>query len=249
MRVSGRRWLAALAIAGMALAGGSARAMTLGDTNLVDLVRNSVSIVKGTVTTVTDGVDGNGLPYTEVSVAIDETLRGDEQGTYTFRQFGLLEPRLSADGTRKLMPAPEGFPRYDEGEEVLLFLAQPAAMTGLRSTYGLATGKFSFGPGRVENELANQGLFRNVSLEPELITDGDRRMLDTEMGAVHAENFLSLVRRAVHDDWVPRGKMWRTDEGRPGGGRKPVRLGRPDRDSIPSASPTTAGGSTTFGAK
>jgi len=218
MRVKiGTRFLPALlAIAGLALAGGEVRALTLTDTNLVDLLRNSTSILRGTVTTVTDGLEENGLPYTEVTVAISETLRGKEKGTYAFRQFGLLAPRPSADGTRLLMPAPDGLPRYTEGENVLLFLSMPAKVTGLRSTYGLGNGKFSFGPGRVENDEANQGLFKNVSIDASLITDGDGRMLDTAVGAVNPDDFMSLVERAVEGSWIESGMMWRTDQGRPG---------------------------------
>ena len=128
MRVRiGTRFLPALlAIAGLALAAGEARALTLADTNLVDLLRNSTSILRGTVTTVTDGLEESGLPYTEVTVSIGETLRGHERGTYTFRQFGLLAPRPSADGTRLLMPGPHGLPQFSEGEDVLLFLSKPA---------------------------------------------------------------------------------------------------------------------------
>jgi hypothetical protein len=67
------------AVAGLALAAGDARAMMLRDTNLVDLIRQSDTIVIGHVSTVTDGIDERGLPYTEVTVAISERLRGDEE--------------------------------------------------------------------------------------------------------------------------------------------------------------------------
>lgn len=221
----GSFWLGAMVVALLTLSGGNAQAMTLEQMNLVDLLRDSTSIVTGQVTTITDGVDANGVPYTEVTVAIGETLRGEEQGTYTFRQFGLREPRLSADGTRKLMPAPEGFPRYTEGENVMLFLYRPASMTGLRTTTGLLQGKFDLSAGRAENGLANAGLFRSISLDDGLASDLDQRMLDTEIGAVSSDTFVSFVRRAVQNSWIESCRMWDSDEGKTcaGSGKRPTR--------------------------
>src|SRR4030095_16536217 len=191
--LKGRLVSVLLALSVLALAAGAARAMTGTNPNLVDLLRNSTSILKGTVTGVTDGVDAAGLPYTEITVEISRTLRGQEKGTYTFRQFGLLNPRASADGTMKMLPAPSGVPKDADGDGVLLFLSRAAELTGLRTTMGLGAGKFSFGPGRIENDLANEGLFRNLSLDEGLSTTNDVRMLETEIGAVNPDTFQSFV--------------------------------------------------------
>src|SRR5262245_27336257 len=94
-----RLWPGALAAALLLIAAADVRAMSLENTNLVDLLRGAESIVVGTVQSVTDGIGENGLPYTEITVSIDETMRGSLAGTYTFRQLGLLKPRLTADGT------------------------------------------------------------------------------------------------------------------------------------------------------
>lgn len=198
----------------LGLAGDEARALTAANPNLVDLLRNSTSILIGTVTGVSDGVDATGLPYTQVTLEIRRTLRGIESGVYTFRQFGLLSPRLSADGTRKMMPAPSGFPRYAEGDEVLLFLSMPAGLTGLRTTYGLGAGRFSYGPGRIENDLANEGLFRNLSIDAGLATSNDVRMMDTEIGAVNSDTFSAFVERAVTGRWAEECRIWNTSEGK-----------------------------------
>lgn len=216
MRMILKRHLPAvvLALSVLALAGGVARAVTEASSNLVDLLRNSTSILKGTVTGVTDGIDAAGLPYTEITVEISRTLRGQEQGTYSFRQFGLLNARLSEDGTRKMLPAPSGFPRYADGDEVFLFLSRPAALTGLRSTVGLGAGKFSFGPGRIENDLANEGLFQNVSIDPGLATTNDVRMMETEIGAVNPATFESFMERAITERWVQDCRLWNTSEGK-----------------------------------
>src|SRR6185369_6978061 len=159
MRFKARMAATMLGIVGLALAAGDARAIMVRETNLVDLIRQSDSIVLGHVTTVTDGIDERGLTYTEVTVTISEKLRGDEEGTLTFRQIGLRTARPSADGTRIIPAAPEGLPRYAEGEEVLLFLNPAAGITGLRTPVGLGYGKFDFEPGSVSNELGNRGVF------------------------------------------------------------------------------------------
>jgi len=214
MRFKARMAATMLGIVGLALAAGDARAMMLRDTNLVDLIRQSDSIVIGKVTVVTDGFDERGLPYTEVTVTISDLLRGDEYETVTFRQIGLRTARPNADGTRIIPAAPEGMPRYMEGEEVLLFLNPPAALTGLRSPVGLGNGKFDFGPGTASNELGNKGVFANISVERGITNPNDDRILATTMGAVNDTDLKSLVRRAVGDHWVETCLMWNTDEGK-----------------------------------
>jgi len=201
-----RSWLGSLACALAILAATRAGAMSLRETNIVDILKQSDAIVVGRIAAVTDGIDERGIPYTEVTVAISETIRGDLSGTYTFRQFGLLKPRLTADGKRKMMPAPEGFPRYEEGEQDVLFLRPVAGWTGLRTTASAMYGKFVMGPGRVENAMGNAGLFHNVRLAPELATAADRQMLASD-GAVHPETFLSFVRRAVSGQWLETGQL------------------------------------------
>src|SRR5262249_37983704 len=137
-----RLWAGAIAV--LALAGGSASAMSIQPTNLVDLLNNSDTVFRGNVTAVSDGLDERGPPYTEVSVNVTESLYGSAWDTFTFRQIGLTNPRATADGTKIMMPAPEGIPRYAVGEDVLLFMGTPAEITGLQSTYALGAGKFVF---------------------------------------------------------------------------------------------------------
>ena len=212
---SGRVWLWALAILLLALVGGDTAAMTLAPPgNLIEMLTHSNAIFRGTVTTVTDGVDMRGLTYTEVTVKVSEVLAGRVSATYTFRQFGLIAPRLSADGSRMLLPAPEGIPKYAVGEDVLLFMNAPARITGLQSPYGLGAGKFVFGPGSVQNDLSNTGLFRDISLDATLMTSNVSRLLGTDYGAVNPDDFMSVVRRAVHENWIGTCRMWKTSAGR-----------------------------------
>jgi len=202
-----------LAFIGLALAAGEAHAVSLAPVNLVDLIRQSPTIISGQVTTVTDGISDIGMPYTEVTVEIAETFKGTESGTYTFRQYGLITARLTADGTKKILPAPDGIPRYKVGEDVLLFLGQPASITGLRAPVGLGNGKFTFGPGRVENDLSNNGVFQNLSIASAVETTNDKRILSTSTGAVNDTDLRSLIHRALNDRWVETCVMWKTSDG------------------------------------
>ena len=205
-----RKW-GFFVLAALVAAVGSAHAMTLtGDANIVQLLQQSNDIVVGQVSNVTDGLDQRGLPYTEVTLQVSESIRGGISGTYTFRQFGLLAPRLTADGTKKLMPAPEGFPRYTAGTELVLMLRPSARLTGFRMPAGVTGGKFEIGPGRVENEHGNAGLFSNVSLEQGLGSAKDTRMI-VDGGPANPDTFLSFLRRAVQDRWVETGRLSLSD--------------------------------------
>jgi len=207
-----RLWLPALAAAVAILAARNADALSLRESNIVDLLRESNDIVVGQVQSVTDGIDERGIPYTEVTLNISETIRGNLSGTYTFRQFGLLHPQTTKDGTMKMMPAPEGLPRYTAGQTNLLFLHPAARLTGLRTTARLGSGNFTIGAGRVENETANVGLFRNVRVEPGVATAADKKMMSAE-GIANPDTFLSFVRRAVRERWVEAGRIARMSAG------------------------------------
>ena len=204
-----RAWLGSLVCALAVLGATRVDAMSLNATSIVDLLHESDAIVVGRVESVTDGIDERGIPYTEVQLKISESIRGQLSGTYTFRQFGLQNPRVTADGKYKMLPAPQGLPKFVAGEDNVLFLHPAARWTGLRTTAGLSAGKFVMGPGRVENAMGNAGLFRDVRLEQGLATGAERKLLASE-GAVNPEAFLSLVRRAVKERWVETGRMARS---------------------------------------
>lgn len=198
--------------AALVAATGSARAMSLSsrDTNIVDLLQQSKDIVVGHVTKVTDGLDERGIPYTEVTLHVSESIRGTISDEYTFRQFGLLKPRPMADGKRTMMPAPPGFPHYEAGEQVVLMLRPQAQWTGFRMPAGVTKGKFKVGPGRVANDDENRGLFQNVHLDKGLASAGEKRMM-TAGGAANPETFLAFLRKAVREHWVETGRMSRAE--------------------------------------
>jgi len=176
--------------------------------NLAQLITDAQMIVAGKVVRVVDGVSPKSLPYTEITLAVQYSLRGSLRGgaTYKFRQFGLVAPRKMPDGRLLLAVSPAGFPRWQEGEHVIAFLQRPAVKTGLQTTCGLAQGKFNVLDGKVFNELDNRGLFNGVKINDSLLGRNERAMLASK-GPVDTATFVGLVGRAVKEDWINTGKM------------------------------------------
>lgn len=131
---------------------------------IVDLLKESDLIVHGRVTNLTDGLDQRGVPYTEVTLQVAETIKGQAGHSYKFRQFGLLKPRKLGNGMVNLMVTPAAWATYRKGEETILFLHKPAAWTGLQTTSGLGQGKFNVSLGGVVNQVNNAGLFQRYKL-------------------------------------------------------------------------------------
>jgi hypothetical protein len=177
------------------------------EVNVVDLVAHSELILRGTIMSVTDGIDSRGIPYTEVSLHIADAIRGQVGGDYTFRQFGLLKPRDMGNGTTNLMVTPAGWATYTKGEEAILFLNKKAAWTGLQTTVGLAQGKFKVAMAGAVNQSNNAGLFKNVAIDPTLLGTKEQRAMLTQQGPVNVNAFVSLVKQAVDGQWVETGRM------------------------------------------
>ena len=198
----------AVLVAAVALGAPVAHAAKLKQQNLTRLIADAEQIVAGKVTRVTDGVTARGLPYTEITLAVADSAKGELRGgkPYTFRQFGLLEPRKMPNGRVLVAVTPEGFPRWQEGEQVVAFLYRPANRTGLQTTAGLAQGKLTVLNGRIANEFNNRGLFEGVKISDDLLSDKERAMLKSQ-GPVDAATFVGLVGRAVNENWVARGEM------------------------------------------
>lgn len=174
--------------------------------NIVDLIAGSEKIITGAVKEVTDGFE-NGIPYTQVTIEVKETLRGEVGEEYTFRQFGLTQPRKMENGKIYIGTTPEGWSKYEVNEDAMFFLYKPASMTGLQTTTGLGQGKVMFKGGNAISQAGNEGLFENVDVNAGLLNDKDKRLLATKRGAVNAEGFISFVRRAVNGKWIEGGKM------------------------------------------
>ena len=180
-------------------------AKSIGKQNLLDLMSHSESILVGTVSELSDGFH-RGLPYTEVTVTVGQSLKGDHGKTYSFRQFGLTEPKAMGDGRVNLMVTPAGWPTWVEGEQVLLFLHAPASETGFRTTAGLDQGKFAIRGNRIANSLDNEALFSGLAFNGKL-TPGQSDLVKQPGGAYAAQEFLSLVRTIVEEQWIENGVM------------------------------------------
>ena len=199
---------AVLATALALLPATAAQATKLRPQNLTQLITDSQMIVAGKVVRVTDGVTASGLPYTEITLSVSDSAKGQLRGgaNYKFRQFGLVAPRKMPNGGMLLAVSPEGFPRWQEGERVIAFLHKPAGKTGLQTTAGLAQGKLTLLDGRVFNEFNNLGLFDGVKINDALLSKNERAMLASK-GPVDAATFVGLVGRAVSENWITTGEM------------------------------------------
>jgi hypothetical protein len=198
--------LAALVPVLLALGAVPVLATSMQHQDIVDLIGLSETILVGRVARVTDGFDG-GVPYTEVTLDVSETVRGTPGATYTFRQFGLAAPRSLGNGLRYVGVSPDGWPRFAEGEKVVLFLYKKASKTGLRTTVGLLQGKFVERDGRVTNGIENEGLFRNISVSEDLLTPAEAKMVKAPRGALTADTFVSFVRKAVQGRWIEKKEL------------------------------------------
>lgn len=204
-----RRWrLAAALLAGAALALPAA-ATQLAAANLTRLIGQSELIVSGKVKSVTDGVDAKGVPYTEVTILVGSSAKKKlaARSEFKFRQYGLLTSRKLPDGRFLVAKAPEGFPVWHQDEQVVAFLRKPASKTGLRSTVGLAQGKFTSTGGRLVNDQHNQGLFTGVEVNSGVLTAAESNMLRSPSGAVDGATLMALVNRAAAGGWIEKGVM------------------------------------------
>ncbi|HXV13608.1 MAG TPA: hypothetical protein VEC56_05325, partial [Candidatus Krumholzibacteria bacterium] len=146
------------------------------------------------------GFDANNLPYTEVTISIQESLKGNLSGNYTFRQFGLTAPRDMGNGRTFLGVSPDGFPRFKQGEDVVVFLFATTSL-GFQSTAGLMQGKFNVSGRQLTNEINNLGLFQGVSIDPAQLTPAEQKMLGSNEGPLDSELFKGFVKKAVQNAW------------------------------------------------
>lgn len=194
--------VAAMVLMMVPIAGANAPA---GRQNLVQLIASSQSIVAGTVRKVSDGVDANGMPYTEVTIAVGVSPKGGVgPGDYTFRQFGLIKPRTLPNGQRLLMVTPAEFPLWRENEYVVAFFYHPAAKTGLQTTSGLAQGKLTRVNDRLSNVYDNAGLFENITVSPNALSADEQALLQSH-GPVGTAALLGLIGRIVKEQMIERG--------------------------------------------
>ena len=181
-------------------------ATTVKQMTIVDLLTHSDAIVAGKVSRVADGFDAKGLPYTEVTIAVSDMIRGQKSATYTFRQFGLDKPRVMPDG-RVYLGRPPGWPTWTENESAIVFLYPKARHTGLQTTVGLGYGKVNYANGIALNGFENVGLFTTVKAKGGLLDAQEQKMFGTRTGPVDAHVFNRFLHRAVQGNWAKNGGL------------------------------------------
>lgn len=202
LRVLARASLAALAL----VAGPPSHATSVIPMTVVDLLGHSDTIVVGQVQSVMDGFDAHGLPYTEVTLKVSDTIRGQASGTYTFRQFGLDKPRKLEDG-RVYLGRPTGWPTWRKDEAAIVFLYGKSRTTGLQTSVGLGQGKLSVANGVAVNSNDNAALFAGVRVKPGVLDADEQQMFSTKKGPVDADTFRKFLHRAVSGNWVKNGSL------------------------------------------
>jgi hypothetical protein len=178
----------------------SVEATTLEKVNVGQLIEYGELILIGRVSDVSDGFAVNGLPYTEITLQVGEAIKGNVGETYRFRQFGLVAPRDMGDGRVYVGVSPDGWPRFEVGEEVVVFLHATTSL-GFQTTAGLFQGKFKIENGQVYNGLENAGLFAGVTTDRGLLSKAEGKMLDIKRGRCPVGPFKSFVRKAVEQNW------------------------------------------------
>lgn len=203
MRVIARASIAALALIATSPPSHATSLMPL---TVVDLLGHSNAIVVGRVQTVTDGFDARGLPYTEVTIKVSDTIRGAKAETYSFRQFGLDKPRKLADG-RVYLGRPTAWPTWRKNEAAIVFMYGKARTTGFQTTVGLGQGKMSLANGVAMNAYDNSSLFSGVRARAGLLDASEQEMFATKKGPVDADTFRRFLHRAVDGNWVKNGSI------------------------------------------
>jgi hypothetical protein len=58
-----------------------------------------------------------------------------------------------------------------------------------------------------KNHIDNAGLFEHMQVDPRLLSESDRRVMNSAKGPVNARAFVALVRKMVADRWIEQGGM------------------------------------------
>ncbi len=205
IRKASRSLTLLVSIALLALSLNVAHAKSIKKQNFIDLMTHADSIVIGTVSNKTDGFQ-NGLPYTEITLDVGQSVKGDHGSSYSFRQFGLIAPKSMGDGRVNLMVTPAGWPTYVKGEQVMLFLHKPASETGFQTTAGLTQGKFTIHGNEVANGVNNDALFAGVNINGKL-SSAQQELIGQKSGSYQSNEFFLLVKTAVAENWIKNGVM------------------------------------------
>lgn len=123
--------------------------------NFGQIVERAGRAFVGEVTAIEQLTTADGVPYTEYTFSVSESLKGDVGSTITIRQFGLGAPRPGSQGMFQIFKVP-GMPMYKEGERVLLLVTAESSI-GLTAPVGLFQGAFRLSRDATGTVLARNG--------------------------------------------------------------------------------------------
>ena len=160
--------------------------------NLETLVNQAGMIFAGKVIDVETGTkDRMNLYMTAYTFEVLDPVYGVDGDTITVKQYG-----GEANGKHFY---PKGIPRFDVGEEVVVFL-YPLSYIGMTSAVGRDQGKFwirgtdSLGTRVVVNNRGNKGLFHRLR-HPDLLAD--QAWLDEDPAPLPYKPFMKTVKNLV----------------------------------------------------
>lgn len=175
--------------------------LTVLQLNLEQLTVLSEKVFVGRCISVREREDKDGRPVQYITFDVLETLKGPPQEKVTFKQLGLTERQLKGENT--IEGVFRELPRYEIGEEVVLFLSGEGGL-GFTAPVGLHQGKFKVfeeeGQKQVMNGTRNAGLFLGMQKSPRtkslILNPSEKNLLKSNKKEdVSYTEFVSLVKK------------------------------------------------------
>lgn len=184
------------------LVAASVSALTVLQLNVEQMTAQADLIVTGEVISVKEGFDPEGRPIQNVTIQVEEVIKGESPRRLTFKQLRPFRPEERAKMGGSLVE--ESLPRYERGEELVLFLSAPGSL-GLTAPIGIIQGKFTVttdGEGKktVKNNVNNAGLFLKMKQSSSLKAfSSDEKKLVSQATPENLgyDSFISLVKKLV----------------------------------------------------
>lgn len=140
-----------------------ASAFSLAPFSVQQMAQQADKIFVGTCISVEEHMNAYGLSVLTITFAVHEALKGNVGETVTFQQLNPVQPPSANPRVGGLRTDISTFslPRYESGEEAVLFLAKKGRI-GLTSPLGLSQGKIP-----VSVSQTGQKMIKNTALREE----------------------------------------------------------------------------------
>lgn len=180
-----------------------AQALMVLQLNLEQLTGLADKVFAGRCVSVEGEKDAMGRNVTKVTFDVTENLKNTPEKQVTFRQIGLVDggDDIGMRGGAKIEGLDRDLPRYEAGEEAIVFLSAPGD-SGLTAPVGLSQGKFSVvldGASKsVVNGAGNRGLMiganKSVKLKALATTSAGKKLTAKNGGEIPYSDFVTLVK-------------------------------------------------------